>query len=221
MRADADEAAHRFAVQGIVTAGLALLQGVAGILSGDLDEGDAFLENAVSLGENTGAHEVLAAALSQRSLLAMKRGQWRRAHALAEQAGTVLGQAGIEASYVTPLVCAAQARSALHQGDIPAARHQLISAQRLRSLQTYAIPHVALQTRIELTRAHLTLADPAGARTLMREIDELLKRLAIGHSGRRSRGAAGSAVKGARPRHPRSIGPDRGRAASSRVGART
>jgi LuxR family maltose regulon positive regulatory protein len=35
---------------------------------------------------------------------------------------------------------------------------------------------VALQTRIELTRAHLTLADPAGARTLMREIDELLKR---------------------------------------------
>ena len=62
MRADADEAAHRFAVQGIVTAGPALLQGVAGILSGDLDEGDAFLENAVSLGENTGAHEVLAAA---------------------------------------------------------------------------------------------------------------------------------------------------------------
>jgi LuxR family maltose regulon positive regulatory protein len=176
MRADADEAAHRFAVQGIVTAGPALLQGVAGILAGDLDEGDAFLKDAVTVGENTGAHEVLAAALGQRSLLAMKRGEWKRAHALAEQAGTVLRQAGIEASYVTPLVCAAQARSALHRGDIPAARQQLINAQRLRSLQTYAIPHVALQTRIELTRAHLTLADPAGARTLMREIDELLKR---------------------------------------------
>src|SRR2546429_67411 len=47
MRADADEAAHRFAAQGIVTAGPALLHGVAGILSGDLDEGDAFLEDAV------------------------------------------------------------------------------------------------------------------------------------------------------------------------------
>jgi LuxR family transcriptional regulator, maltose regulon positive regulatory protein len=35
---------------------------------------------------------------------------------------------------------------------------------------------VALQTRIELARAHLALADPAGAATLMREIDELLKR---------------------------------------------
>jgi LuxR family maltose regulon positive regulatory protein len=176
MRADADEAAHRFAEQGIVTAGPALLHGVAGILSGDLDEGDAFLQDAVSIGENTGAREVLAAALAERSLLAMARGQWRQAQALAGQAGTVLRQAGIEASYVIPLVCAAQARSALHQGDIPAARQQLVSAQRLRSLQTYAIPHVALQARIELARAHLALADPAGAATLMREIDELLKR---------------------------------------------
>ena len=106
----------------------------------------------------------------------MARGHWSRAHALAGQAGTVLRQTGIEASYVTPLVCAAQARSALRQGDIPAARQHLISAQRLRSLQSYAIPHVALQTRIELARAHLALADPAGVRTLLREIDELLTR---------------------------------------------
>jgi LuxR family maltose regulon positive regulatory protein len=41
---------------------------------------------------------------------------------------------------------------------------------------TYAIPHLAVHARIELTRVHLALADLAGARTLMREIDELLKR---------------------------------------------
>jgi len=40
---------------------------------------------------------------------------------------------------------------------------------------TYAIPHQAVQARIELARAHLALADPAGARTLMREADEILK----------------------------------------------
>jgi LuxR family maltose regulon positive regulatory protein len=33
-----------------------------------------------------------------------------------------------------------------------------------------------VQVRIELTRVHLTLADIAGARTLMREIDEILRR---------------------------------------------
>jgi LuxR family maltose regulon positive regulatory protein len=33
-----------------------------------------------------------------------------------------------------------------------------------------------VQTRIELARVHLALADLAGARTLMRELDELLRR---------------------------------------------
>ena len=41
---------------------------------------------------------------------------------------------------------------------------------------TYAFPHVAVQARIELVRIHLALADLAAAKTLMREIDELLKR---------------------------------------------
>ena len=41
---------------------------------------------------------------------------------------------------------------------------------------TYAIPHLAIQFRIELIRVHLALSDLAGARTLMREVDELLKR---------------------------------------------
>jgi LuxR family transcriptional regulator, maltose regulon positive regulatory protein len=87
-----------------------------------------------------------------------------------------LRQAGIEQSYAAPLVCAVQARTALHCGDLPAVRHQLVTAQRLRPLLTYALPHLAVQARIELTRVHLALADLAGARTLMRELDELLRR---------------------------------------------
>ena len=51
-----------------------------------------------------------------------------------------------------------------------------VSAQRLRHLLTYAIPHLAVQARLELIRVHLALADLAGARTLMTEIDELLMR---------------------------------------------
>ena len=55
-------------------------------------------------------------------------------------------------------------------------RQQLVNAQRLRPELTYALPHFAVQARIELIRVHLALADLAGARTLMREINELLKR---------------------------------------------
>ena len=55
-------------------------------------------------------------------------------------------------------------------------RRELVDAQRLRALLTYAIPHLAVQARIELARVHLALADLAGSRTLMREVDELLRR---------------------------------------------
>jgi DNA-binding NarL/FixJ family response regulator len=41
---------------------------------------------------------------------------------------------------------------------------------------TYALPHFAVQARIELAHVHLALADLAGARTLMREVDGLLRR---------------------------------------------
>ena len=106
----------------------------------------------------------------------MARSEWDRAEVLAEQARTVLRRAGIEESYATPLICAVRARAAMHRGDAPAARRELVSAQHLRPLLTYALPHFAVQARIELARVHLALADQAGARALMREVDDVLKR---------------------------------------------
>jgi LuxR family maltose regulon positive regulatory protein len=175
MRADADEAARKLAAANIAAPEPMLLQGIARILSGDLDGGDAFLQDAISIGE-IGAPDVLADALCQRSLVALGHGEWGRAEILARQARTTLRRAGMEDSYVTPLVCAVQARAALHRGDLAAARPELIVAQRLRPLLTYAIPHLAVQARIQLTHVHLALGDIAAARTLMREIDDLLRR---------------------------------------------
>jgi LuxR family transcriptional regulator, maltose regulon positive regulatory protein len=43
-------------------------------------------------------------------------------------------------------------------------------------LLTYALLYFAVQARIELIRVHVALADLPGARTLMQEVDELLKR---------------------------------------------
>jgi LuxR family transcriptional regulator, maltose regulon positive regulatory protein len=176
MRADADEAVRRFAAQSFVTPAPAFLQGIARVLCGDLDGGDASLQDGTSIGEQAGAHEDVAIALCERSLVAMARGEWGRAEALADRARTVLRRAGIGESYATPLLCAVQARAAMHRGDVPAARQQLVSAQRLRHLLTYALPYFAVQARIELIRVHFALADLGGARTLMREVDELLRR---------------------------------------------
>ena len=176
MRADADEAVRRFAAQSFVTPAPAFLQGIARVLCGDLDGGDQSLEDGVSVGEEVGAHEDVALALCERSLVATARGDWGRAGVFADQAGAVLRRAGIEESYATPLVSAVQARTAMHRGDVPAARQELVRAQRLRHLLTYALPYFAVQARIELIHVHLALTDLAGARTLMREVDELLRR---------------------------------------------
>jgi LuxR family maltose regulon positive regulatory protein len=175
MHADADEAACLFAAEGVREPGTALMQGVARVLSGDLDGGEAFLKDAASVAEVTGAPDVAAVALSERALVAMARGDWGTAQVLAGRARTVVRRAGIEECYATPLVCAVHARTALHGGDVSAARQELVSARRLRPLLTSALAYLAVQARIELARVHLALSDPAGAWTLMREVDELLR----------------------------------------------
>ena len=45
-----------------------------------------------------------------------------------------------------------------------------------RPLLTYAVPHLAVQARIELARVYVGLADLAAARMLMREVDGVLRR---------------------------------------------
>ena len=176
MRADADEAVRRFATERAVLPSPMFCQGIARVLGGDPEGGNASFEEAIRLGDDAGVYEVAAAALCERALLAAAREDWARAGMLAQQSRIALRQAGTGDSYLSPLVCAAQARAALHQGDGAAARRALVQAQRTRHLLSYAVPYLAVQARIELAHVHLDLADPAGARTLLREIDEVLRR---------------------------------------------
>ena len=172
MLADAEEAERQFAAAGIVAPIAATCRGIALVLSGDPEGGDTALAGAIRDGGGVGAPDVLAAAWCERSTLAIARGDWSAAATFARQAGDTLRQAGVEDMFA----CAVQARVALHQGDVAAARRELVSAQRLRPLLSYVYPHLAVQARIELAHVHLALADPAGARTLMREIDEVSRR---------------------------------------------
>ena len=172
MRADADEAARRFAALGTVPPIAGLCQGLALVLTGDPAGADASFEEAIRTGESFGAPDVLAYLFCERSLLAMARGEWNQSEAFASHANSVVQQSGMEEL----IVCAVQARVAMHRGDVAAAMRELVSAQRLRPLFTYALPHLAVQARLELIRVRLTLGDVAGAKTKMREIDEILKR---------------------------------------------
>jgi hypothetical protein len=73
MRADADEAARLFAAaHGVMIPLSALLQGIARVLSGDVDSGEAHLKASVAAGEKVGGPH-LVIALAERSLLAVAR----------------------------------------------------------------------------------------------------------------------------------------------------
>jgi LuxR family transcriptional regulator, maltose regulon positive regulatory protein len=70
---------------------------------------------------------------------------------------------------MSPLIHAVAARTALHRGEVFRVREHLARAMRLRPLTTAALPYRAVQTRLELARAHLALTDVAAARTLLGE----------------------------------------------------
>lgn len=195
MRTDADEAARRLTTAGIVAPVAPVLQGLARLLSGDLDGADRFFEEGAGIGE-IGALDTRTALLCERCLVAMAREQWDAAESFAAEARAVLLRAEAE----DPFVSAVAARVALHRGDVAAARREVVRALRLRHLLTYAIPHLAVQARIELVRVQLGLADLAGARTLMGEIDEVLRR-------RPELGTLVGEVKGLRARLGRERGP--------------
>jgi LuxR family maltose regulon positive regulatory protein len=158
------------------------------------------------ISEEAGAAEDLAVALCERALVAMARDEWSQVEAFAERARIILQRDGFEESFATPFVCAVHARAALHRGDLAAARQELVGAQRLRTELTYMFPHWAVQARLQLAHVHVALADVGGARTLMREADEILRRRPdLGSLGADAEARAG--LKSAFHR-PRSVDPD-------------
>ncbi len=149
--------------------------GVAHHLAGDDDRADATLARAVESAAAVGAVDTQIAALSERSLLAAARGAHADADALACEASATAGSRRLGASVTRALELAASARAALHRGDRERAESEIAHANRLRPLLTHAVPWLSVQVGIELARAQLTLADVAAARSLLMEIDGILR----------------------------------------------
>jgi LuxR family maltose regulon positive regulatory protein len=176
MRADADQAVRTLASGSRFRPTSLLLLGMSSWLASEADEADDLFADAASEGAELGAQLVAWTALAQRAVLAIERGAWVEAEAFVDKAVLLVRRSRMEAYPVSTLVYAVAARVALHRDDMPGAREFLARAQRLRPQLTYALPYLAVQTRLELARAYLSLADAAGAWTMLREIDPILRR---------------------------------------------
>jgi LuxR family maltose regulon positive regulatory protein len=114
-------------------------------------------------------------ALAERSILAMAREDWPSGEDLAERALSVVQRGAIDDYPHSTVVYAAAARVRLHLGDVAAAQTLLGRAARLRPALTYAMPYFAVQTRLEMARAHVMLSDAGGARVLLREARNVIR----------------------------------------------
>jgi LuxR family maltose regulon positive regulatory protein len=169
MRADAEAAVAGLAPGSPWSATALLLEGVALVLAGRADRADPILAHAAEVATHIGDLPAAAAALAQRALIAIARHDWIEAQTLVER-GLEIARAGQLDDYeMSPLLHAVAARAALHRRHVPQAQDHLARAAHLRPRLTAALPHRAVQTLLELTRAHLALTDVAGAKRLLRE----------------------------------------------------
>ena len=174
MRADAELAAKTTAAGSLWRAASLLLLGTAHLMAGDPAQADAIFADQIAEARAAGGTLGACVTLSERSLLAIARGAWDLGERHLSEARAVAGESNVEDYPAVTIMHAAAARMALYQADRPRARAELTRAQRLRPALTYAVPHFAVQARTQLAQVHLALADLAGARMLMREVDDIL-----------------------------------------------
>jgi LuxR family maltose regulon positive regulatory protein len=151
-----------------------LLLGTAHVLLGEPERADAIFSRAVHASRRLAATDTLVLALTQRALLANDQAERVRAGQLLDAASEAARQDGVDAYPTTALTLAACARFELLHGHSPEAFSALQRAGRLATALGRCLPWLAVQIRLELAHAYVTLRDPAAAREVLSELDDLL-----------------------------------------------
>jgi LuxR family maltose regulon positive regulatory protein len=176
MLADAEAALREVPEAGHWRPPTLFIHALALLLAGRPDAADlAFHETAEVAGSRVVPATTMA--LAERSLLASERGDWASARDLSDRSRELVGQHHLEEYPFSGITFAVAARVAIHRGDGATARAELRRAQRLLPLLTSALPWLAIQVRIEMARAMVALIDVAGARIMLYECDQILRRI--------------------------------------------
>ena len=135
----------------------------------------ATLAEAIETGRShSGQPNALSVALGVHARLMLEVGDAVSAQTSIAEADEVRRRTGLSEQGPQALIDALASRTASADGDRAEASRRLGHAQRLRPLLSWAIPSLAVMARLDMARANLALADPAGARTVLREIGDVL-----------------------------------------------
>jgi len=143
------------------------------LMLGDAAAADTALAEAVDAAPPGGSYAFYALALQ--ASIAMGRGDWERAAEHARESHRRIERVQLGAAASTVLVHAVAARVAIHHGDLAHGREELVHAQLVRPLASHALPTVIVAL-LEVARAYLAIADPAGAGSAVAEAERILQR---------------------------------------------
>ena len=124
----------------------------------------------------------VALVLADRGSAAIERDDWAAAGTFADQALTIMHGGQFDDYWTSALVYAWTARVAAQRGDLEQGRQLVARAARLRPLLTYALPVESARALLEMARAYIALADPGGARAVLRQANDIFQqRPALGN----------------------------------------
>jgi LuxR family maltose regulon positive regulatory protein len=173
--ADADLALDQLSPESGWIPDALLIRGVAHALLGVSVRATDDLTAAVEKGTAIGAVDVVFVAQAHLALLATEQGAWGEAGQRARAAQALVEEAGLGDYSSSAIAHVATARVALHEARPEDARAALARAHRLRPLLDHGLPWLTVQVGLELTRAHLALAEPGAARTILTETEQVLE----------------------------------------------
>lgn len=174
MIADARQARDAFPPGSEWTPACITVEGLGWMWLGDTEQADSLFAQAISMAEPLLAVPTATIALSERALIAMQSRDWAGAEAACGTALRLLLDHGLDGYSTSALTFVVAARLARHRNDIPRARELLAQAVRLRPQLNASLPGISVQTGIEMARAHVELAEVAGARLILREMRVIL-----------------------------------------------
>ena len=175
MRRDSQSAWNGLAPESPYRATMLHSEALADLAEGDFDRADALFARAVDAASRVGNQPSLSILLAERGIAAVERNDWSAAAAFAEQAVAIVRDGLYDEYWTSCLVYALSARVALHRGDAAEGRQFIVLAARLRPLLTYALPLTSVQALLEMAQAYLALADPGGARAVLRQADDIFQ----------------------------------------------
>jgi LuxR family transcriptional regulator, maltose regulon positive regulatory protein len=147
--------------------------GFAHVLAGDDRRAETVLSDGVREARRDDNDTTWSLALSQLALYALERGELGDAARLSREArGRDLPSMR---GCISAFALVASARVAQRSGDSRRLAEYVAGVRLLRPQLTAAIPSISVLTLLELARIHIASGDSAGARTVLRDLDDLLR----------------------------------------------